>query len=336
MAAACREVPRPARATQEKLKSVVVHPARLSVEPDADGFRKVESRRRWRRAAPASRARPVPHHLVGLCFNCLGKDHVRVNCTFPSRCFSCLQEGHQARDCPRAIHTDSWAGKRGRSPSRARGRGDVARRHRHSPTSRRHASVPRTDRASSGAPELSSPEQTRRQSPPACEPQDSHPQVQAASGGDETRLAGGGDAPSAPVAGLDHVEHIPPPRQLHQPPASPSTRAREPLLEMVVVPRSMSIQAAKDALSSLALLALVVGTWPPVSPAMVRDHLRDCFSIGDNQASVRRFWPDDFIVRFSHREDLELVPGMPPQVGGPFSLRWRPWSRMIMASAGEF
>jgi hypothetical protein len=64
MVAARREVPRPVRATRDRLMSIVVHPARMSAEPDADGFRKVESRRHWRRAADSHRPRPVPPNLV--------------------------------------------------------------------------------------------------------------------------------------------------------------------------------------------------------------------------------------------------------------------------------
>lgn len=45
-----------------------------------------------------------------------------------------------------------------------------------------------------------------------------------------------------------------------------------PLLELIVVPHTPTLQAAEDALS-LALLAMVVGTRPVVTPAMVRLHL---------------------------------------------------------------
>lgn len=61
---------------QRRLASIVVHPPRMSVEPDADGFRAVESSRRWRRA-PAPR-RPVPADLVGKCFNCFAGDHIKA------------------------------------------------------------------------------------------------------------------------------------------------------------------------------------------------------------------------------------------------------------------
>lgn len=71
---------------------------------------------------------------------------------------------------------------------------------------------------------------------------------------------------------------------------------------MVVVQRTPALQAAEDQLS-LALLALVLGTRPLVSPAMVLDHLRDHFNIAEDLVSVRRMRPDDFIVRFSRRED---------------------------------
>lgn len=80
------------------LESLVVHPPRMSVEPNADGFRAVQSRRCWRRiAAPRC---PVPANLVGKCFNCLSGNHVKAECTFPSRRFNCMDEGHQERDCP--------------------------------------------------------------------------------------------------------------------------------------------------------------------------------------------------------------------------------------------
>jgi hypothetical protein len=101
---------------------------------------------------------------------------------------------------------------------------------------------------------------------------------------------------------------------------------------MVVVQRTPALQAAEDQLS-LALLALVLGTRPLVSPAMVLDHLRDHFNIAEDLVSVRRTRPDDFIVRFSRREDLERVLAAPPPPGAfhsalaplestDFGLRW--------------
>lgn len=105
-------VPSPPR----RLASVVVHPARKSVEPDADGFRQVQSRRRWRRVAVPRH--PVPAALVGKCFNCLATDHVRADCTFPSRFFNCEREGHHERDCPLPPVTGRPEGKCGRSPAR--------------------------------------------------------------------------------------------------------------------------------------------------------------------------------------------------------------------------
>lgn len=91
MADARRDVAR-AMSPPRRLASIVVHPARMSVEPDTDGFHQVQSRRRWRRVAPPRR--PVPAALNGKCFNCLATDHVRAACTFPSHCFNCEREGH--------------------------------------------------------------------------------------------------------------------------------------------------------------------------------------------------------------------------------------------------
>lgn len=95
-------------------------------------------------------------------------------------------------------------------------------------------------------------------------------------------------------------------RRVQEPPTSPRTRAKTPLLQLVVVPRTTAIQAAEDALS-LALLALVLGTRPAVTPAMMLQHLHVHYSITEERVSVRWTRPDDFLVRFSHQEDLDLV-----------------------------
>ena len=91
----------------------------------------------------------------------------------------------------------------------------------------------------------------------------------------------------------------------------------------------------EDALS-LALLALVVGTRPVISPAMMLAYLRDHFDITDDWVSVWWTRPDDFIVHFSNQEDLDLVLRTPSPPGAPFVLRWRRWSRLILGSAGAF
>lgn len=116
----------PASPPQPRLRSLVVHPARFSAEPDSDGFREVHSRR----PSPGS-PRPVPADLVGLCFNCLRDDHVKADCRFPSRCRSCHREGHRARNYSEARQVLAGA-KRGRSPAGAGGRRGTFRR-RHSP-----------------------------------------------------------------------------------------------------------------------------------------------------------------------------------------------------------
>ncbi|CAD6221411.1 unnamed protein product [Miscanthus lutarioriparius] len=73
-----------------------------------------------------------------------------------------------------------------------------------------------------------------------------------------------------------------------------------------------------------------------VTPAKMLHHLHEHFGIAGEHVSVRRTRLDDFIVRFSHREDLEHVLRTPPPEGAPFDLRWRCWSRLIMGSTGAF
>jgi hypothetical protein len=70
---------------------------------------------------------------------------------------------------------------------------------------------------------------------------------------------------------------------------------------------------------------------------MVRDYLRIHFGIVGDAISVQRHDPQDFIVRFSYTEDLEVVLGTPvAREGASFSLIWRRWLRFTNASAGTF
>lgn len=82
----------------------------------------------------------------------------------------------------------------------------------------------------------------------------------------------------------------------------------------------------------LALVALVAGTRPDVSPAMMRDYLA---TFGLTDVSVRRHVPKDFIIRFSRIDDLEAV--LHTRVpNAPFHLIWHPWRRTSLASIGSF
>lgn len=115
MAAARRSPPpREISPRQRRTISPVAHPARASGPPDADGFHTVQSRRRWRRRSPPKQSKPVPPHLVGRCFNCMGKGHVRANCVSKSCCINCGSDCHRRKDCPFPPLVAS--GKRRRSP----------------------------------------------------------------------------------------------------------------------------------------------------------------------------------------------------------------------------
>lgn len=101
------------------------------------------------------------------------------------------------------------------------------------------------------------------------------------------------------------------------------------------MPRTPSIQAAEDALS-MVLLALVLRTRPPVTPAMMLQHLSDHYGVHGADVTVHRTRPDDFIVRFSRQEDLDHVLSSPEPQGAPFVVRWCRWSRLITGPAGAF
>jgi hypothetical protein len=86
----------------------------------------------------------------------------------------------------------------------------------------------------------------------------------------------------------------------------------------------------------MALLALVLGTRPPVTPALLLQHLHDHYGVSPDRVTVRRTRPDDFIVRFTNLDDLQRVLDNQRPEGAAFTLRWRRWSRLILGSAGAF
>lgn len=189
MAAARRAHPQstPAAASQQSRRlSLVAHPARELVEPDADGFYEVRSYRRWSRRSPPKPSRPVPSALHGLCFNCLASTHVKANYVYPARCFNCFSEGHQAFNNPLLPRP----GKRGHSPPGGGGDGHrvVAKCSGH----RRVASDDTTSaRSVSTRRSTSVPRCCAPPTPPARPPQESLVAVLEASrpaGAPETRL----------------------------------------------------------------------------------------------------------------------------------------------------
>lgn len=249
---------------------VPAHPARMSALPDSDGFRVVESRRRWRRAAPPRR--PIPANLVGKCFNCLSESHVKVDCTEPPRCFHCRGTGHQERSCPLL---GKGVGKRGRSPSHAPRRREVPPRRRYrrgspadtifarSASTGRSPSVPRICGPPTPDHTVAASAHTVVAAAPA------HP-IEPADVGAHRRHPAHADAARAPAAGRRSGRHTSagaqrprnsgsgegspsqdggrsndPPREplrrVVEPPASPRSRARSPLRQLVVVPRTPAL-----------------------------------------------------------------------------------------------
>jgi hypothetical protein len=105
-------------------------------------------------------------------------------------------------------------------------------------------------------------------------------------------------------------------------------------LEIVIIPHTAELSTTKEALSSLALVAMFGGTQPSMSPADVRAHLESFYHISPEAFTVRRYALEDFLVRFIAREDLENVVHVPVPLNMPFYLVWKRWHRQSMASGG--
>lgn len=106
------------------------------------------------------------------------------------------------------------------------------------------------------------------------------------------------------------------------------------LLELVVVPCLAELEAVKLDLK-LALVAVIAGTRTPVTLAMVHAYLATHLGIDGASTNMWHHDPEDFVVRFSHREDLELV--LCTNVHNePFSLICCPWLQTLLASVSSF
>lgn len=291
----CRE-----DATTRSSSPPVTHPARASGLADGDGFHQVQSCRRWWRRSHPKKSKPVPPHLVGRCFNCGGDDHIKADCVSSSRCTNCESECHRMRDCP---------------PPHCLG-GNVVALQLRGPacvTSRlvtglcgdgRHTLMIRCPRSRvrRGMPNLADGEAPIPDAPNTDAPN-----------------------PDAPALAPHSGER-----------ASPKGHSwgevprRSP--ELVVVPRSQELEAAELDLR-LALVALMARMRPAVSPRMVHEYLATF--LGIVEVSIQCHDPEDFIVRFSRQDDLELVLYyVVPNT--PFSLIWHTWRRTSLASTNSF
>jgi hypothetical protein len=73
-----------------------------------------------------------------------------------------------------------------------------------------------------------------------------------------------------------------------QPPASPSSLVRPRRFELRVIPRTQAIDEAEAALAN-ALVVLVGGNRPTLSPEQVRHHLSRFYAIRDGEVQVKRY-----------------------------------------------
>jgi hypothetical protein len=289
--------------------------------------------------ALAARSGASPPGAAG---NCLAEGHVKATCTSPARCFNCMGVGHHERGCPLLPFRGRGVGKRGRSPGEGPGHHGVpAAVALTAPSLRTRPLLARLPRAERLEPGVTGPGDGEVHGQPFDAPaSDGQPVEPAGAGGGlnlDNNVGLGGDDGAGPSRVSGRRQGYPRCllRRIEEPPASPRTRAKTPLLQLIVVPRTPALQAAEDALSN-ALLALVLGTRPPVSPAMILHHLQEHYGIAADRVTVRRTRPDDFIVRFNRQEDLELVLANQRPAGAPFTLRWRRWTRLISGSAGAF
>ncbi|CAL5091646.1 unnamed protein product [Urochloa decumbens] len=119
------------------------------------------------------------------------------------------------------------------------------------------------------------------------------------------------------------------------PPPSPRPvghPSRRPEREICVIPRTAEIDMEEARLSSRALVAMVVGTRPLVSPAQLGRFLEEFHVLLPDEFTISRFEPEDFLVEFTTTAaaDRVLHASAPPDA--PFHLTWKRWRRQSMGN----
>jgi hypothetical protein len=110
---------------------------------------------------------------------------------------------------------------------------------------------------------------------------------------------------------------------LPPPPQSPvGVQSRHPRFELRVLPRTPVVNAVKDELAS-ALVVVVRGTQPPVSPSQVLDYLSMHFQVSPVEVQVCRSWLDNFLLLFSDTAVLHRVLHAPTRSTGEVLLIFR-------------
>jgi hypothetical protein len=86
---------------------------------------------------------------------------------------------------------------------------------------------------------------------------------------------------------------------------------RRPHVELCVIPRSEEIAAAEQVLD-LTPAAVVGGNRPSVAVAELRRWLNVHFAVLESSVTIRRYYPEDFIISFMFYNDFIRVPHVRP------------------------
>ncbi|PNT64774.1 hypothetical protein BRADI_4g32814v3, partial [Brachypodium distachyon] len=92
--------------------AAAVRPVKERLGPAVGEWTEAKRRKTRRKAVvarpelvlPCARPRqPLPKEMAGLCYNCLGDDHIKAFCPNPSRCFLCGSDRHHSRECAKPL-----------------------------------------------------------------------------------------------------------------------------------------------------------------------------------------------------------------------------------------
>jgi hypothetical protein len=216
----------------------------------------------------------MPADLVGKCFNCLCLGHVAADCPNPVRCLRCHREGHHAQ-CYKCS-----------GPPEATG----------PPRPQKLASVVVLIPAK-GDIALAEPSRSRASTRP------SQHGLSTPLNMDQASMLEGSPSrhilPSPPPESPPYLQGSP--LSPSPPPSGPSGAVECPRhFELHVIPCTQAMNEAEAVLAN-ALVVMVGGARPVISPEQIRQHLLQFYGIAERDVQVKRYSCADFLLIFTSR-----------------------------------
>lgn len=261
--------------------------------------------------AQANRQRPrrIPAGMMGRCFNCLERGHLRAVCREPTRCLCCGKPGHRSFECKYSSRYRSTTGQ-----ERRRAAHEFAPRRNGNQAAGTHEPSAQPPNESVASGQLSRRRRHRGRR-----------------GGRRNRRKHNEESEDDGNRPPEHPDPSTP-----SSPRSPTRRWND-LSEICFIERTQDTEQWEANYAYLAALLQITGIRPEVTPeqALAAVAAQFGFQIDDRFRIHRATPPYDFLLIVPDHGMLLAMLGGDRTVHAPaFQLKIRPWNRLVNAEPG--